>query len=257
MACNKKGVGMKRYARDIRRVLIALCIITVIIMVKKVYASIFTFDHYVCSFHYVLSPKAQQDIINFIHNSDTRQKDTPQQLFTGLSKQFPFVTSLKACYRVPGIIHLDMRNVDLMATINQKYVIAEDGRIFSKEYFSSHYVASLPNITVRDMDVNDTHLSSALQKFVRYFPSALYEQFLITWVHETEIWLENKQQQNFAFLCSTERIPDKRLLECSEIIQKNAVQKEMFKKKSVRLIADIRFDNQIIVFPGKRGYYNG
>jgi hypothetical protein len=143
--------------------------------------------------------------------------------------------------------------------INDNLVLLESGMMESQHSFKSDIIEVLPSLCIHESIFTDNRLTPDIYTCLNSISPYLFKEYEINWHNKYELWLTDKSQHNFKILSDAYSISDEQKLKlCKKLKEEIKGKKEVLLNKSKTWIADIRFDNQIIVFSrGGRGHgYN-
>ena len=186
---------------------------------------------------------------------DTRNHTigSSKQLFEDLKKQFPQVKSLIVERCAPGVMHYDIQSVRPLVTINKQCVVAENGAVFPMTLFAQRSVNFLYDVAVPNFGFKQlpTSFVTAMQEML----PEMFSSYAVSWIDDKEMWLRDKNDPSFFIICNTKKLPDAQMFSHCNRLRQEMTQKtdERKTEKQSIVVADIRFDKQIIFSGDKKG----
>jgi len=195
----------------------------------------------------------QTNITDYIQNNELLKASSLSVLNDQIKKQFSCIASITSELYAPGVVQVCVQAVKPVLSVNQSFVLSHAGDCFSKELFTPVSVKQLPDLTVRAVGDND--ISAGLRRASAVLSSSLFDTHAVVWESDHAAYLHDKQDPWFAIICSAESLPnDQMLSKCEQLKKDLSVKKRMSQDCWV---ADVRFDNQIVVYSEKRGVAYG
>ncbi len=174
-----------------------------------------------------------------------------------LQEQFSCIQTVAIERCAPRTLHINVTAKVPVVGINTTAFATADGAIISKDAFADYRVSYLPVITATNLATSKTVPPTFCQHAAAL--AQLSKYYTVTWVDPLEIRLEDKRQPLFSIVCNATCIPDVKLLHQCQGLKFNAETQGLFvtknptKKLAKKLIADVRFAKQIIVYSEGKG----
>jgi hypothetical protein len=126
-----------------------------------------------------------------------------------------------------------------LININNKFLITQDKKLVSKDKFRARFYENIPYILVKN------EIDSDVLNFINSLPISYFELFNIEIESNSKVWLKDKKNNCLLILTWVNRAHSERLINISKKILKDNLNNL---KKNKNLIADIRFNEQIVLF---------
>ncbi len=249
MLKGEKGVSMKRFKS--RLILASVCFAIVLISLKnKEYAV--SYKNYYAEIDPIISENSQREISDFIEKQyQTPNKVSPSQFSELLVQRFPYLNSVHIKQNIAGFQSIAIECSSPTIRINDCYILNEKNQLIVASVFAPHTVADLYSLSIVS-SLPCPILTDHMQEIIAQLSAKLFESYRITLVNDTENWLKDISNSQFAVLFDAHTMPDSMLLSCcnqikNELNIKGIFEKRAQKKNNKISVADIRFKNQIIV----------
>jgi uncharacterized protein (DUF2461 family) len=171
------------------------------------------------------------------------------ELCQQLSKEFPCVKEVHVQFVAPGVMHLDVIAHRPLFAINHEYIVAGNGCIVAQQLFSTHATKFLSGIDVIGFNPSDVFQCQALVQ-ARATLALLCKKFRVEWQDEYTIMLHEKMNNDFSIVsCATNLSDADKLARCLNLTSEHTrgIQGTGCASRK-RIIADMRFSKQIVVF---------
>ena len=164
-----------------------------------------------------------------------------------LFSQFPCIASYQLEKNASGDLCCTLETAEPVLSINNAWVLTQDGRLASSANFSRLATQSLRNILMPSCEITDT-FKHAIQKLSPEF----FLAYNVVWLNDQEALLCDRAQENFSIRFNADSIPVSSIMQQCAVIKNDLEARGVFanvsnKKKPQRWIADIRFKNQIVL----------
>ena len=202
-----------------------------------------------------LSSGMQEEIRTFFESGfkdSINRADNRADLAQQAKKRFFCIKDItwehKSSHR--AIMHIRARSP--LYTLNKQSLFLEDGLVEAKSNFTEESTEHLYNLSVAFLGdcVDETLCNNLLAQRL----DNLFEHFSVTWVDASNIVLTDKSCSYFCLRTHAYCILDQSVIE--ECFQLRDELKTQARPKATVWVADVRFDNQIILY-GQRGNNEG
>jgi hypothetical protein len=171
-----------------------------------------------------------------------------------LREQFPYLASVSLAYLPGNCVYGEAITQEPYMLINDQYMITKNGILVTKNIVPSSRQNHLPTIHVADTVIQQSSAVQLMYRALAKLPSALFHQYECTWQDTTHAWLCDKQHPGFILLFNAYTLPDDRMQAAVEQIkQKLLIDGTVLDGIKQRIVADIRFADQIILCTEKGG----
>ena len=187
-----------------------------------------------------ISPNLQQQIIAYIENN---RSISSQILINDIHSQFACVDSVQLQHS-PHAVDLYVSACDILAVINNQFAVTASGIMLEKEQYNSSFFADFKHIKIPQMC--ELQLPTAIHSWIDQAPLEIFKVFDIAWFTENHIELQHKKDPQLVICCTnTQPINSLVIDACTDA--KKALMGNNMRASHHEVIADVRFDRQIIV----------
>jgi len=187
-----------------------------------------------------LSYDTQNKIVQHV---DQCVHSSPQELITDIHTTFDCVQKIALQYEPDGA-QMVISAHDILALINNHFLVTPSRNLIAKEWYNAAAVAA-----VKCMDVSllsERQLPDAIYAWIDRMPESLFHTFNVTWIDENSIELRHAQDPQLTIVCAHAQ-PIETVLLDSCIEQKAILLSNRQIRKGDSILADVRFDQQIIL----------
>lgn len=241
--------------------------------IKKNYAYIFTFllvsasivyfskrsviktRFFVCEIDPVLSDATKKEIQQFVQPLG---QVCAQNVCNQLQEQFLCIKSTSYQLLADNSVQLNIIAYDPCCIVNQSHVLLDNDCIVSKDFFAEVITQNLSCVYMDSEEIANYEQTKLLSAFLQKITPEIIENYSIEWRDECMISLTDKQQKKFVIVCQADQAPDASMcIQCDQV-KHELNEKGVFSHRTkTNWIADVRFENQIIVRADKGGTGNG
>ena len=216
------------------------------------FVGVFGNVNYVLKSNVGLSDQTQKTIHSVF--AEEKIKD-PKELYQVLKKEIPLIEEATLSYPSEEKVTVKLTLQQPHFAINQGYVLTDNGTMASASLLSKDVVLKLPQVSVDRCQNTPSCVPGEFSACMREVPEKVFDRYDVKWEDQTKIELRDKQDPKFIIIASCNTLSNKRLLKaCQEIKEKELSEnKSKYRKKGHRLVADVRFDRQIVFFAEKEG----
>jgi len=250
---------MKRLFRGILVIVLCISVVGVSWTVKRFVNSFFSVKGHTVQFHGSFSEKQKNKIARYLSEA-IAQQESLQSVESILRKKFPSIKTMKLLQAGNRKICVFISSIQPRLLINTDLVFAQQF-VFKKDIFDAQVIGQLERVDFMDIQFlvqsdNDQEQQECIgvlpEQFVstmESIPHDLFDSHRVLCQDKTRWWLQDRQQGKFLILFNGEQIPGKKYLcACNQIKKALHEQGEFSKKVAQEWVADIRFDDQIILF---------
>ncbi len=182
----------------------------------------------------------------------THHADMSTQLLCNqLKKQFAAIKECSARLYADGTCALAIVAKKPLIKLSSDIVLTHEGTSTELALWNAKAVADLATITIKQSFAESD--GKALAAYIKSMPPHYFQHYDICWNNKHEISFYDKERKIF-FLSDITTMPDDSFCQSlNEIISGMEIVKN---KKQKQLVADIRFERQLIIYE-KRGAYHG
>lgn len=227
---------------------LSICIIAYSIKNKiKITAS--TPIHFVVAHHSVLSPLSltTRSHLHAFFDQHYSQFFHSKNCIADILKQFPVLKKVTLEYKQGSFIaHLDAARP--VALFNNQTVLTDHDQLTDCSLWNPETLLTIPHIKVTDT----TEITLTQKHFLKKLAYEVKDLYHIEWVHDSLIKFHDSRYPRITILGST-NTDSKVVLQQACLDLKEKISKEKTGRKGQNdWCIDVRFKNQMIVFPGGR-----
>ena len=158
-----------------------------------------------------------------------------------LSAQYPFLFSIQAIHKTPGIMDVIIEASAPLISINNGYIVTQHGALMPG---SCYVPVDLGSVVIKTFDPVAPRLPKAFNALIHNIDYELFKMYDFLWIDETMLLIKDRADQNLVIVSNAQTGINKRFHELCKQVLYDKKQQENHKNK---LIVDIRFNNQLIV----------
>lgn len=212
---------------------------------------------YVITIDPVLSDKHAQEITTYIQS--TNIVADVEKFFESIQEQFRVVSDVAITYRADGALHIEVYAAPPLCVANNEYVVTRLRAIVTKGCFNESIVQTLPAITVAQVIIGQHYIPLSLHYCLTRIDTELLTRYHLSYFDEHHAVLTHQTAQQ-AILFEGSNPPDERkIAQCEKICLQRSLNAPLSTKKkqgnNKKLIADVRFAHQIVLFGDTGGVY--
>ena len=228
--------------------------ITTPYLVYTSYKKIFTPSSYQLHFPTSLSSNSREKIDSFIAKNSNYQQNKPAKIISTIKENFPFIKTVALNYEATKQLDIIVSTYKPIYLINSNQLLLESGELNSREDYTSEVTQNLPTINFNNKDKQQEKRKLTESSILQQIDHEIKKQYSIVWKNENHILLNDKNQKNFSILCNAHSILQKnKITTCQKLKNKKIARNRWYLTKR-QVIADIRFDKQIIFSRGGKGH---
>jgi hypothetical protein len=233
---------------------IILSIVSVAVLgcaIKKTHAVLFSVHGCSVTIDPILSHQTHQQITDFFNKNEELQDVSLKDIVAAVQKKFFCVESVAVKRCASGSLDIGISAVKPLCNINSDKVLVVNGTIFANDVFTDSSREKLDTLFVRLEQEELDKVREKLRKFTQKLIPSIYSQYDVVWFNEREVRLIDKKDSWFVTVCNAYKVPNEQSLAYI-----NRIKQDIFPKKgrkNIRWVADMRFNDQIIVSSGKGG----
>ena len=181
------------------------------------------------------------------HHADFSTK----KLCNKLKEEFQEIKECYARLYADGKCVISVEAKKPLISLNSAFVLTYDGTSIERVSFHENGLSSLETIAVQQ--ALTTTDGQALAAYIKSIPTDYLSKYEVCWKNKHEIAFYDKERK-VLFLTDVTTLPNEAIHQSlNEIIHG---MKTLPNKKQKQLVADIRFEHQLIIYE-KRGAYHG
>lgn len=207
------------------------------------------------------SQSQKQAITEFFQTTSELKGASLDQISSSVRGQFQSVGHLALSQDASGVVTAHVESVALQCFINQEFVLSQEGNLFKKNLFCDAATGSLVAFDVPSLDlccVSPCHVENRecigtllpdLLVTACKIPRALLQQYQVSCRNYGSWLLVDKQERRFAILFHGSKIPDEKVIATCNKLKGTLDTRGVFTAAGApSWIADVRFENQIVLF---------
>ena len=242
---------MKDQVKVFRIIALLVCVVGSAIVFNSLYKSICAIRYVTYSFDHSIAPEMQQNIVTHVALFQHDGLYNPKSIIDTIQKHFACVKSISVHCIPHNAAEVTVTAHEPIVRINEKYVVTAAKTIVPDFSYASYILTSLSSLSIVSPVPQDCseNMMCAIRKCIK---DRIFERYTLCWVGEHEIYLHDSHDPSFSLLCDVLSLPSPTKLVLYEQLKNNIKNK---RSASKRWVADIRFDDQIIVSGDKGGRY--
>lgn len=217
-----------------------------------------------CSVQFVgqFNSDQKKSIESFIAKNNSCLNSSLSVAVKKIKKRFPSVKKVELFSNAQGITTASIESEKPLLKINEHFILVDNGMLLQQKLFDQNYIKDLKHLNFLNSDfisetfdfddMNNEYVGKMPGIFLKtalHIPSFLFQKYKITCKSSSKWLLQDKTQKNFFILWNESKIPNESILNVCNEIKKNLVSRKKFLGKKVRdWVADVRFEDQIILF---------
>jgi len=203
----------------------------------------------------VLSQQAHLTIANFCEQIDVKKLPL-QKIAYNIKERFPIIESVTIHQQPTKTLDIRCCVYTPLFNINHDMIVCASGILEPSHSFKTELITTLPALKIDACEITENRLHTVCYDCLASCPSTLFDVYDLTWKNEAEIVLTDKKQGRFSILSDINTINDQKKFNLYAHLKHDIMNRNDFAlNKGKQWVADIRFDNQIIIFSrGGRGY---
>ncbi len=195
------------------------------------------------------SNHVHKNIKQFVQHCDVKDAS----IVKNVQQAFPFVHDISCEKKASGVTLYAVHSKKPFMYVNDKFVLTRDGNLFSEQVFADDVVDVLP--TLRTLSDTISRIAPEITACMKRIPSEILKTHTITWIDAWHVLFDEKTDINFTILCTKNTLLNQKTIRYCERIQDDLTQKGLLGIR--QWVADVRFENQIILSTGTGGYCHG
>lgn len=251
---------MKRFVRGIQVASILICTIVSFWSINQLATQFLSADRFAVCVKGSLSLQQISVIKNFLENNKEHSAMPLFALAKIVQERFPSLETISFFQDASGVITLQATTVEPMLMVDDTLVLTRDGKLFKRSLFDDHFLHSLQKISCPFIDEKCSFIDMQQSELVgqwsqdmvfvaKNFSDNLFELYDISCQDKASWWLQDKKQKNFFILFNGIGMPNEKVLAaCNKIKEMLDARGEFKTKRVANWVADIRFEEQIILF---------
>lgn len=203
----------------------------------------------------LFSESKRQEISTYVSNRIGEHFDT---LSSALLAEFPVIASASFALQSNKDVLIDIASHVPFVRVNDAQVLTQNGRLIPADHFESTVTQKLASIAVAPSALSDESQLCAMVQDLKDIDYALMYSFQLTWHTRYEVIVANKENPSIQMVCCAYQLAssckvDSYLSAVASIVQDQTAGASAKKQ----WIADVRFENQVILRGSKGGIQHG
>jgi len=219
---------------------------------KKVYFKVATpaeIQFEIKDFYSSKFKKDAEDLFTVYLDNQKKDEFNPDAFSKLLSEKIPVFKSLNWDLDLHKVAKIEICGCLPKFVVNQNFIIAENCKVFPKEYFEQFDNSKLKELTVSPKYCKG-EIPECFYQFLQKIPSPIWEEYTINYEKPTFIKLSGIVKK-FEIIVDEKAVFDKTKLTKLEDIYQDVENRKLLKKSlksgTKKLAFDLRFDNRILV----------
>lgn len=230
-----------QYIKHIKTIVYTCLALIFLISVHLASVYFFAAHQFQISYDPLISSQTASDITTYINNYPITSLSF-KQLEQSLQKDFACVASIQASAQPHGIIKVYVDAIKPLCVVDDKNIITAHNSIINADFYSPDITQRLPALQI-SLQTDQKRLPSETFAYLASLYSFNIPHMEIIWKqpHDVQIHLLT---ENIKIRCNAYTTPDQQFFDrCIQIAREH--QQPCIQAKKV--LADIRFDNQVII----------
>jgi hypothetical protein len=214
------------------------------------------------------SPNEQKAVNSFFQTNALLKHVPLDHICAYVRKQFPSIGQLSLVQDASGVVMATADPTALCCCVNDDLVVDYHGNLLKQAAFAEQYTRLLPVVVIPHLasccvgavtNGQVEYVGMLLPELVttlKSMPSSLFEHFFVS-CNRCDAWLlVEKQQPRFAILFHGSQIPQEKMIAmCTKLKGTLEVRGAFANPTDPGWIADVRFENQIVLFRNAGGVH--
>jgi hypothetical protein len=201
----------------------------------------FAVHRFAVSYDALISPQTQSAITAYVNSYPTYALNFAL-LEQSLKQKFSCIASIQASAQPNGIIKLHIDTIRPLYLLNDKYMITAHNSIINADYYTDAITQKIPTLQMA-LQSDQKNLSEKTFAYISTLCTLALSDMAVFWKQPHDIHI-HLPTDNIKLRCNANTMPTQELFDrCIQIAQEHNRSSTQAKK----VLADIRFDNQIIV----------
>lgn len=242
---------MKDTIKRFQILMIIGAVVGVGVSAHMLYRSVCAVRYVAYSFDPAISSEMQRDIKVQVALFESDGLYNPRTIIATITEQFPCVKSVSVHCQASNTAHIAVEAYDPIVRINNTHVLTEIKTIIPACSYALYAVNALPlfSMTGALPDHCSDRMMNAIKSCVK---ESVFDRYTLSWVNDHELYFKDIQDPSFSLLCDAASLPTHTMLVSYEQV-KNSIKRR--NSAMNRWVADLRFNDQIIVSGAKGGSY--
>ncbi len=198
-----------------------------------------------------ISHSVKSRIKKIISRNEYEGSYQPYVLVSIIKQEFPYLKEISARCIPHHVCELFIEAYDPILRINEKQLLLANRMLVSHDYYAAYVQDKLPCMYIPTSHTKELNFD-LMHTIDLCFKQSLFDHFTITMKHFQEWYLVSKEDKSVIICCNPTTMPN-----VNDLKRIDNLKQEMSAKKSISkpMLADIRFDKQIIISSYKGGLY--
>lgn len=242
---------MNNHIKIARLAVISLGIIGIISLIHALFITVFAIRYITYDFDERLSRQARIAIVSYIESCCCEGRYNPAAILAELPEHCTCIKSVALLQLPHHTAQLRVISFDPIVTVNNDKMLIENNAVISAAYYADFVKNSLHKVTLANEvpAAFSVALTSSIREAIE---EKLFDHYTFNIISHDQWHLQDKNDPAFTICCNAASMPHGALYQKYSQLKKKLRTKESMK---AAWIADIRFNNQIIVAMSTRGHY--
>lgn len=218
----------------------------------------YTIGSSVCAIRYVtfefdprLSPMARSAISHYVHECQSHGYYNARAIVADIPNYFSSVRAISVQYLPLQTAHITIDGFDPLIRINEDQVLVENNSIIRSANYGQYVLSGLYQLSVAGMapEKVSPEIADSIKHAIH---EKLFDHYTFHFANAQEWYLNDKEDPAFTVCCNARSVPLGNIQKRYAQLKKEVLKKTDLKQK---WMADVRFQNQIILSMSKGGHY--
>jgi len=238
---------MQRRQRRMRMIIMASGLLSMLLMVYAGYTSLFA--HRACIIS--VDVRCSQRVQNALQATASRALSCPPLVYSAYIKETFLGVDDVCVYHYPDTVFIEIIASIPRFLVNEDTVVTADSRIVPAAAFNPDCLLHVPSIQMHAADVHAELASPAFLSWAKRVPITFLKTHVVSWYNHVEIRFYDKQDASFVLVADAYMPYDKNMFaQCRGFKERVCAEG---KKSKTGWVADMRFAQQVVLYPGAKG----
>ncbi len=241
---------MKDIIKRFRIITVIVGLLGVGVVTHTIYRSVCAVHYVAYAFDHAISPEQQRNIRAQVALFENDGSYNPRTIVATISA-FACVKSVSVQCCASHTAQISVEANGPIVRINGSHVLTEAKTIIPENSYALYVLNALPSLSMATAlpDQCSDQMMSTVKSCVK---DRIFERYTLSWVNEHELYFRDINDPSFSLLCDVVSLPTHTALLSYEQV-KNSIKRR--KAAPSHWVADLRFDDQIIVSRDQGGGY--
>lgn len=232
-----------------------VCMSMLFISIRRIYFLLFTIHSIDLTIDHRIAQDKQIAITQAVDELSEKTMAYAPIILETIKKKFSVIDTISVSFLPVNECSIQIKACEPVVRVNTDWVYTQKGTLLARSTLLPRIAQTLDNIQIQCTQMGQPHMTSYCAQFIDSLSALILDTYTINWIDEHEIYLQDKIDQDFSILvqCATPLV--------SGILGAQAIKADLKKRgrfahlNNTQLVADTRFDGQIVVREQEKGEY--